>query len=123
MLGTDAYLPKATSRNFFEDWDDFNTFDAELKRRMPITSGEFDFLVQKEAEPERGWDICVDRKEIRRAERIFWTVNRYAALALRCAMTHPLTTPFMTPQNAQDRIAIAERSVFCARYSGHFGGS
>jgi len=53
---------------FFKSWDDFMEFDNGIKHKMPITLSEFDLLLQKEQESQKGWEICVDRKEIKVAK-------------------------------------------------------
>lgn len=58
----------ALKKPFFRNWDDFLDFDVDLKHKMPITLSEFELLMQKEAEPLKGWDLCVDKKEIRVAK-------------------------------------------------------
>eukprot|EP00928_Gymnodinium_smaydae_P007946 TRINITY_DN1284_c1_g1_i2.p1 TRINITY_DN1284_c1_g1~~TRINITY_DN1284_c1_g1_i2.p1 ORF type:complete len:687 (+),score=77.93 TRINITY_DN1284_c1_g1_i2:70-2130(+) len=50
---------------FFKSWNDYMEFDLTIKHKIPITRCEFDFLLQKEAESEIGWDVCFERKEIR----------------------------------------------------------
>jgi len=55
-------------RPFFRDWDNFIDFDLTFKHKMPITLSEFDLLLQKESESTKGWDVCVDRKEIKIAK-------------------------------------------------------
>jgi len=52
-------------RPFFRDWEDFMDFDDTVKHKMPITLCEFDLLLQKEAEDNKAWDVCVDRKELK----------------------------------------------------------
>lgn len=55
---------------FFKNWEDFMDFNDTIKHRMPITLCEFDLLLQKEAEDMRGWDMCVDRKDLRVAKTL-----------------------------------------------------
>mmetsp|Transcript_132643 Transcript_132643/g.296643 ORF Transcript_132643/g.296643 Transcript_132643/m.296643 type:complete len:685 (+) Transcript_132643:96-2150(+) len=58
----------ALKKPFFRSWDDFMDFDCTFKHCMPITLSEFALLLQKEAESTKGWDVCVDRKEIKVAK-------------------------------------------------------
>jgi len=53
---------------FFKGWDDFLEFDCTFKHKMPITLSEFELLSQKNQETLKGWDVCVDRKEIKVAK-------------------------------------------------------
>jgi len=53
---------------FFRNFQDFMDFDTGFKRKMPITLSEFDLLSQKDQESMKGWDLCVDRKEIKVAK-------------------------------------------------------
>lgn len=53
---------------FFRDWEDFMDFDDTIKHKMPITLCEFDLLLQKESEDTKGWDVCVERKDLRIAK-------------------------------------------------------
>lgn len=53
---------------FFKDWADFMDFDDTIKHRMPITLSEFELLLQKESEGTAGWDVCVERKDLRVAK-------------------------------------------------------
>mmetsp|Transcript_31232 Transcript_31232/g.70742 ORF Transcript_31232/g.70742 Transcript_31232/m.70742 type:complete len:270 (+) Transcript_31232:2-811(+) len=43
-------------------------FDINIKHKMPITLSEFDLLLQKEAESCKGWDVPIDRKDIKVAK-------------------------------------------------------
>jgi len=43
-------------------------FDNTFKHKMPITASEFELLRQKRDESLEGWDVCVDRKEIKVAK-------------------------------------------------------
>eukprot|EP00929_Paragymnodinium_shiwhaense_P006952 TRINITY_DN110909_c0_g1_i1.p1 TRINITY_DN110909_c0_g1~~TRINITY_DN110909_c0_g1_i1.p1 ORF type:complete len:887 (+),score=204.93 TRINITY_DN110909_c0_g1_i1:97-2757(+) len=62
---TDATkLVKVPKKPFFRDWNDFMEFDPDLKRRMPITLSEFALLREKSQESNRGWEVCIERKEI-----------------------------------------------------------
>lgn len=55
---------RVLKKPFFKNWDDFMNFDITYKHKMPITLSEFELLLQKEKETMKGWDVCVDRKEI-----------------------------------------------------------
>jgi len=59
---------KVLKKPFFRSWDDFMEFDIAFKHKMPVTLSEFDLLLEKEQESSVGWDVCVDRKEIRVAK-------------------------------------------------------
>lgn len=76
---------KVLKKPFFKDWDDFMGFDCTFKRKMPITLSEFDLLQQKADEPLKGWDVCVDRKEIKVAK----TQNDTGCITLRAWATVP----------------------------------
>lgn len=43
-------------------------FDINVKHKMPITLSEFELLLQKEAESCKGWDVPIDRKDIKVAK-------------------------------------------------------
>lgn len=53
---------------FFKSWEDFMEFDINIKHKMPITLSEFELLLQKEAESCKGWDVPIDRKDIKVAK-------------------------------------------------------
>lgn len=53
---------------FFKNWDDFMEFDIDVKHRMPISLSEFELLLQKESESCKGWDVPIDRKDIKVAK-------------------------------------------------------
>lgn len=59
---------KVLKKPFFRNWDDFMEFDCTFKHKMPITLSEFELLLHKEKESLKGWDVCVDRKEIKVAK-------------------------------------------------------
>eukprot|EP00913_Durusdinium_trenchii_P013039 g12239.t1 len=46
---------------FFKSWED---------RGIPITQSDFMLLLEKESQNMQGWDMCVDRKEIKVAKTI-----------------------------------------------------
>ncbi|CAE8632021.1 unnamed protein product [Polarella glacialis] len=50
---------------FFKSWDDFMEFDLTFKRKMPITQSDFSLLLEKESQGQNGWDVAIDRKELR----------------------------------------------------------
>lgn len=56
---------------FFKSWEDFMDFDLNVKHKMPITLSEFELLLQKEVESNKGWDVCVDRKDIKVSKASF----------------------------------------------------
>jgi hypothetical protein len=56
---------RVLKKPFFKNWEDFLDFDISIKHRMPITLSEFALLAEKESESIQGWDVCVDRKEIK----------------------------------------------------------
>mmetsp|Transcript_61779 Transcript_61779/g.147404 ORF Transcript_61779/g.147404 Transcript_61779/m.147404 type:complete len:781 (+) Transcript_61779:90-2432(+) len=56
---------KKPPKPFFKGWQDFMDFDVDVKHQMPITFSEFDLLLQKSQESTVGWDVCVERKEIK----------------------------------------------------------
>ena len=53
---------------FFRNWDDFINFDLSLKHKMAITLSEFDLLMQKRDDPVTGWDLCVNKKDMKGRE-------------------------------------------------------
>jgi len=55
---------------FFKSWEDFMDFDNNYKNKIPITQSDFMLLLEKEAQGMQGWDLCVDRKEIKVAKTI-----------------------------------------------------
>jgi hypothetical protein len=59
---------KTMRKPFFRGWDDFMDFDINVKHKMPITLSEFDLLLAKESESTKGWDVPIDRKDIRVAK-------------------------------------------------------
>jgi len=58
---------RVLKKQFFKNWGDFMDFDDNIKHKMPITYGEFELLLEKEREAKdgAGWDLCVDRKDIK----------------------------------------------------------
>jgi len=58
---------RVLKKPFFKDWNDFMDFDDAIKHKMPITLSEFELLLEKERETKdgAGWDLCVDRKDIK----------------------------------------------------------
>lgn len=54
---------------FFRNWDDFINFDLSLKHKMAITLSEFDLLMQKRDDPVTGWDLCVNKKDMKVAKQ------------------------------------------------------
>ncbi|KAF4671906.1 hypothetical protein FOL47_001127 [Perkinsus chesapeaki] len=57
--------PTVNREVFFKDFDDFLNFDLELKHKLPIGTGEFRFLEEKEKEPYEGWDVCVNKPKVK----------------------------------------------------------
>ncbi|CAE7944286.1 Stard7 [Symbiodinium sp. KB8] len=55
---------------FFRSWEDFMEFDNNFKHKIPITQSDFSLLLEKEAQNMQGWDMCVDRKEIKVAKTL-----------------------------------------------------
>eukprot|EP00931_Biecheleriopsis_adriatica_P062231 TRINITY_DN3747_c0_g1_i1.p1 TRINITY_DN3747_c0_g1~~TRINITY_DN3747_c0_g1_i1.p1 ORF type:complete len:701 (+),score=129.93 TRINITY_DN3747_c0_g1_i1:236-2338(+) len=55
---------------FFKSWEDFCEFENGFKHRIPITQSDFTLLLEKEAQDLTGWDLCIDRKEIRVAKTL-----------------------------------------------------
>mmetsp|Transcript_36180 Transcript_36180/g.65645 ORF Transcript_36180/g.65645 Transcript_36180/m.65645 type:complete len:673 (+) Transcript_36180:71-2089(+) len=53
---------------FFKSWEDFSDFDINFKHRLPITQSDFALLLAKESEGMKGWDMCIDRKDIKVAK-------------------------------------------------------
>jgi len=72
-------------RPFFKNWDDFMEFDIDVKHRMPISLSEFELLLQKEAESCKGWDVPIDRKELKVAK----TQSGPGVITLRAWATVP----------------------------------
>lgn len=76
--------PRSPRRSqFFKSWDDFMDFDLKIKHRMPITTSEFDFLVQKEAESNKNWNIVADRKDL----TVSTVLNKTGGITLRAWAT------------------------------------
>jgi len=76
---------RVLKKPFFKSWQDFMDFDVTFKHRMPITLSEFDLLRQKNEESLKGWDVCVDRKEIKVAK----VQNDTGCITLRAWATVP----------------------------------
>mmetsp|Transcript_15898 Transcript_15898/g.37567 ORF Transcript_15898/g.37567 Transcript_15898/m.37567 type:complete len:701 (-) Transcript_15898:208-2310(-) len=55
---------------FFKSWEDFMDFDNNYKHKIPITQSDFALLMEKESQGMQGWDMCVDRKEIKVAKTL-----------------------------------------------------
>ncbi|CAE7221232.1 Stard7 [Symbiodinium natans] len=55
---------------FFRSWEDFMEFDNNYKHKIPITQSDFSLLLEKESQGMQGWDMCVDRKEIKVAKTL-----------------------------------------------------
>jgi len=74
-----------------------------FKHKMPITLSEFEFLRQKKAESLDGWDVCVDRKEIKVAK----TQTETGCITLRAWATVPgvdMTVAFFLFANHHERV-------------------
>eukprot|EP00421_Protoceratium_reticulatum_P015033 CAMPEP_0168393906 /NCGR_PEP_ID=MMETSP0228-20121227/19257_1 /TAXON_ID=133427 /ORGANISM="Protoceratium reticulatum, Strain CCCM 535 (=CCMP 1889)" /LENGTH=661 /DNA_ID=CAMNT_0008407297 /DNA_START=64 /DNA_END=2049 /DNA_ORIENTATION=- len=87
---------------FFRNWQDFMDFDDTIKHRMAITLSEFDLLCQKEQEDTKGWDVCVERRELRVAKVIIGT----GTICIRAWATFPgvdLHTAFYLFYNLDER--------------------
>jgi hypothetical protein len=56
---------KVLKKPFFRGWADFMDFDLTFKHKMPITLSEFGLLTEKAEESNDGWDVCVDRADIK----------------------------------------------------------
>jgi len=56
---------KKPEKPFFKGWQDFMDFDVNVKHKMAITASEFGLLLQQASLSTAGWDVCVDRKEIK----------------------------------------------------------
>jgi len=80
-----AAKPCVLKQPFFKNYEDFMDFDIGFKHKMPITLSEFALLQQKADEPLKGWDVCVDRKEIKVAK----TQNDTGCITLRAWATVP----------------------------------
>ncbi|CAJ1371946.1 unnamed protein product [Effrenium voratum] len=55
---------------FFKSWQDFMEFDMNYKHKIPITQSDFMLLLEKESQDMQGWDLCIDRKEIKVAKTL-----------------------------------------------------
>jgi hypothetical protein len=94
---------KQLKKPFFKGWDDFMDFDCSFKHKMPITYSEFDLVRQKSVEDLRGWDVCVDRKEIKVAK----IQNDTGCITLRAWATVPgvdLMVAFYLFSNHRERV-------------------
>eukprot|EP00927_Polykrikos_kofoidii_P050032 TRINITY_DN43993_c0_g1_i1.p1 TRINITY_DN43993_c0_g1~~TRINITY_DN43993_c0_g1_i1.p1 ORF type:complete len:807 (-),score=131.01 TRINITY_DN43993_c0_g1_i1:104-2491(-) len=78
-------IQRVLKQPFFKGWNDFIDFDLTFKHQMPITLSDFDLLVEKSEEGDKGWDICVDRKDIK-----VWKIQAMPGIiTLRAAGTVP----------------------------------
>jgi len=80
---------RVLKRPFFKDFNDFMDFDNSFKHRMPITASEFDILKYKRDESLEGWDVCVDRKEIKVAKIQSGSGGGVGCVTLRAWATIP----------------------------------
>ncbi|CAE8625597.1 unnamed protein product [Polarella glacialis] len=53
---------------FFKSWEDFNEFDLTYRHKVPITQSDFDLLLEKSEQGFDGWDLCIDRKDVKVAK-------------------------------------------------------
>jgi len=80
---------RVLKRPFFKDFNDFMDFDNSFKHKMPITASEFDLLKYKRDESLEGWDVCVDRKEIKVAKLQSGSGGGVGGMTLRAWATIP----------------------------------
>jgi hypothetical protein len=66
--GSASGCARRLRKPFFKNWDDFMEFDIDVKHKMPISLSEFELLLQKESESCKGWDVPIDRKDIKVAK-------------------------------------------------------
>jgi len=88
---------------FFKNYNDFMDFDNTFKHKMPITLSEFGLLQQKADEPLKGWEVCVDRPEIKVAK----IQNDTGCITLRAWATVPgvdLNVAFHIFTNDKERV-------------------
>jgi hypothetical protein len=88
---------------FFKNYKDFMDFNCDIKHQMPITYSEFELVRQKKDEDLKGWDLCVDRKEIRVAK----IQNDTGCITLRAWATVPgvdLLVAFYLFTNHHERV-------------------
>jgi len=55
---------------FFKSWEDFNEFDLTYRHKVPITQSDFDLLLEKSEQGFDGWDLCIDRKDVKVAKTV-----------------------------------------------------
>jgi len=94
---------KTLKKPFFRSWNDFMDFDTTFKHKMPITLSEFELLLQKEAESNKGWDMCIDRKNF----KVSKIQTGPGVITLRCWATVPnvqLSVAFFLFYDIQERI-------------------
>mmetsp|Transcript_88674 Transcript_88674/g.228694 ORF Transcript_88674/g.228694 Transcript_88674/m.228694 type:complete len:802 (+) Transcript_88674:72-2477(+) len=94
---------RVLKKPFFKDWDDFMEFDVNIKHKMPITQSEFNLLLDKDSETLQGWDVCVERKEIKVAK----IQSGVGGITLRAWATVPgvdLHVAFYLFHNFQERV-------------------
>lgn len=84
-MRAEPVMVKVLKKPFFKNFEDFMDFDCTFKHKMPITLSEFELLRQKSEEPLKGWDLCVDRKEIQVAK----IQNDTGCITLRAWATVP----------------------------------
>jgi len=60
-------IPSTSRPPFFQNFDDFISFDIDLKHKLPISISEFAFLYEKESESltAPGWELAVDKRMIK----------------------------------------------------------
>jgi hypothetical protein len=98
---------RVLKKPFFKSWQDFMDFDVTFKHKMPITLSEFDLLRQKNEESLKGWDVCVDRKEIKVAK----VQNDTGCITLRAWATVPgvdMYVAFFLFANHHERVKHAK---------------
>jgi hypothetical protein len=65
---TSPARPRPLKPPFFKSWEDFTDFDLSIKHKLPITQSDFALLLEKEKQGMDGWEMCLERSQIKVAK-------------------------------------------------------
>eukprot|EP00930_Biecheleria_cincta_P026747 TRINITY_DN1880_c0_g2_i1.p1 TRINITY_DN1880_c0_g2~~TRINITY_DN1880_c0_g2_i1.p1 ORF type:complete len:746 (+),score=134.59 TRINITY_DN1880_c0_g2_i1:67-2238(+) len=67
---TSSARPRTLKPPFFKSWEDFMDFDLSFKHKLPITQSDFTLLLEKEKQGMDGWEMCLERTQIKVAKAV-----------------------------------------------------
>lgn len=90
---------------FFKSWEDFMDFELSFKHKLPITQSDFALLLEKEKQNMDGWEMCLERSQIKVAKAM--TTDGTGCIFLRAWSTLPgvkLPVAFHMFHNCENRM-------------------